>query len=81
MKKNNIFIKTFLLSFIALIVLMVSFKKIRAVFPLPEIGSDKLVGFPQYFGYPLYFDNLFFLFIIISPAAIFLYFYFKKKKK
>lgn len=79
MKRNKVFIKTLLLSFVLLIILMFSFKKIRAFFPPPEIGNDKLVGFSQYFGYPFYFDNLLFAFLIAFPVAVFLFFYYKEK--
>ena len=80
MKRNKVFLKTFLLSFTLLIVLMFGFKKIRALFPPPEIGSDKLVGFSQYFGYPFYFDSLFFIFLIFFPVAFFSFFYYKEKR-
>lgn len=59
---------------------MVSLKKIRTLFPPPEIGSDKLVGFSQYFGYPFYFDYLLFIFLFVFPVTIFLFFYYKEKK-
>jgi hypothetical protein len=80
MKRNKLFLKTLFFSFILLIVLIIGFKKIRVLFPSPEIGSDKLVGFSQYFGYPFYFDNLFFFFLIFFPVAIFLFLYYKEKK-
>ncbi|MCL4418579.1 hypothetical protein M1146_00585 [Patescibacteria group bacterium] len=80
MKRNRLFLKTLFFSFILFIILVSGFKKIRALFPPPEIGSDKLIGFSQYFGYPFYFDNLFFFFLIFFPVVVFLFFLYIKKK-
>lgn len=64
-------LKSLAISFFIIIILMSSFKKIRALFPVPEIGRDKLIGFAQYYGYPFYFDTIFFFFLIFLPILIF----------
>lgn len=83
MKPNykKIILKSIVSSLILLIFLALTFKKIRALFPIPIIGNDRLVGFSQYFGYPLYFDTIFFFFIISLPLLIFSLFYFLEKRK
>lgn len=83
MKANYkiIILKSIFFSLILLIVLFITFKKISALFPIPMIGNDKLVGFPQYYGYPLYFDTQFFFFIIFLPILILLFFYFWERRK
>jgi hypothetical protein len=54
------------------IFLLLGFKKIRTSLPPPEIGSDRLVGFAQYFGYPLYFDAFLFFLLLFSPILLFI---------
>lgn len=86
MRKNRsasikLIIYSILLSSVLDSFLLINFKKIRAIFPPPEIEANKLIGFAQYFGYPLYFDTIFFFFLIFTPVLtfIFLYFIFKNK--
>jgi len=71
-------IKTFVCYFLAIACLSVTFKKIRALLPPPEIMSNKIIGFAQYFGYPLYFDTIFVLFLIFLPVLLFYLFTLKK---
>lgn len=71
-------VKTIIVSVVVIFFIMAAFKKIRAVFPPPEITKDKLVGFTHYFGYPIYFDNMIFLLIIFLPVVILFIFSFKK---
>lgn len=78
---KTVFFKTIVLSLLSFIILALTFKKIRELFPIPMINNDKLVGFPQYFGYPLYFDTLFFFFLIFLPVLILLLFYLLEKHK
>lgn len=42
----------------------VFFRNIRSYFPIPFIGDEKIVGFSQYNGYPLFFDTFLFFGII-----------------
>jgi hypothetical protein len=81
MKRNNLFLKSLFFSLILLSILAVSFKSIRALFPPPEIGSEKLIGFSQYYGYPPYFDNLIFLAIIFIPSVVYLFFLYRDKRR
>jgi len=88
MRKNNLPIKliiySILLSSFLNIFLLISFKKIRSIFPPPAIADNKLIGFAQYYGYSFYFDTIFFFFLIAMPILVFmclLYFYTLSKKK
>lgn len=48
-------------------------RMLRPLFPIPQIGPEKIIGYAQYFKYPLYFDNVvFFVFILIPFASVFL---------
>lgn len=78
---NAIILKTLFYLFCTLILLFLIFKKIRAVLPIPMINNDKLVGYAQYYGYPIYFDTVFFFLIIILPVIILLSLYFWEKRK
>lgn len=80
-KYKILLIKSIFVSIVLLLILIISFKKIRALFPIPMIGEDKLVGFLQYYGYPLYFDTIFFFLIIFLPVTVLLFFYFWEKRK
>ena len=77
----KLIIYSILLSSVLNSFLLINFKKIRAIFPPPEISNNNLIGFAQYFGYPLYLDTVFFFFLIFTPALtfIFLHFIFKNK--
>ena len=72
---KKIITKSILISSTLNIFLLFGFKKIRTIFPPPEINADKLIGFSQYFGYPLYFDTLFFFFLFFIPILTFIIFY------
>ncbi len=74
MKKQNIkiIIKTSIAVFLIVLLLLGTFKKIRSLFPPPEI-NENLIGFAQYYGYPFYFDHLFFALIIIVPLIAILF--------
>ena len=54
--------------FIFSIFFLFSFKLIRNLMPPPMIGKDKIVGYAQYFGYPIYFDAVVFLLFLSMPA-------------
>jgi hypothetical protein len=62
-------------------ILLLLFKKIRSFIPVPEIGEDKMVGFPQYYGYPIYYDTIYFLVLFILPILITVIIYRKNSKK
>ncbi|MDO8621275.1 MAG: hypothetical protein Q7R31_03260 [Candidatus Levybacteria bacterium] len=59
--------------------LFLSFRFLRTLFPLPEILGNKIIGYAQYFGYPIYFDNLVFIILFFIPALIFLILFNKKR--
>lgn len=79
--KKKIITQTILLSSALNILLLINFKKIRAIIPSPEIGVDKLIGFSQYFGYPFYFDTIFFLILIFAPVLTFIILHLINKNK
>ncbi len=78
---SKIIIYSILFSSFLNVLLLISFKKIRAVFPPPEIDGNKLIGFAQYFGYPFYFDTIFFFLLIFIPVLTFLFLYVLNKKR
>lgn len=47
------------------------FRQVRNLFPVPSLAGSEWVGFANYFKYPLYFDNLFFLAIVLIPVVIY----------
>jgi hypothetical protein len=48
-----------------------SFKKFRDLFSSkPQVNTD-LLGFPQYYGYPLYLDTAIFFAVILFPVVFF----------
>lgn len=47
-----------------------TYRRLRYFFPKPLM--EDAIGYAQYFGYPLYFDNFIFLIIILSPVFAFL---------
>ncbi len=69
---KKIIIQSVLLSSLINLLLLAFFKKFRGIIPPPEINRDGLIGFPQYFGYPLYFETLYFYLLIFAPVLTFL---------
>jgi len=61
---------TFYLLFSFFILLV--FRNIRNTFPIPEVNEEKIVGYAQYFSYPLYFDTFLFLLLLMFPVVIFI---------
>ena len=59
-----------IISFAIDAVLIILLRPVRSLFPLPEIGSDKIIGYSQYFGYPLSFDTLYFSILILVPLLV-----------
>lgn len=55
---------------IFLFIIIVTFRKIRALFPVPQASDSEIVGYAQYYGYPLYFDTFIFFTIMLSPIVI-----------
>jgi len=78
---GKIILKSTAILFFVILILMLNFKKVRALFPIPEIGNDKLIGFSQYYGYPFYFDTVFFFFLIFLPIGVFMVVYLLSKNK
>lgn len=66
----KILIEALFYFFIEVLLAIFYFRKIRNLFPIPPIGEQKIVGYAQYFGYPLYFDNFAFFLFIISPLLL-----------
>lgn len=77
---TKIIIYSILSSFFLNVFLLINFKRIRGIFPPPEIGNNKLIGFSQYFGYPFYFDTIFFFFLVFAPVLTFMILYIIHKK-
>lgn len=60
--------------------LFICSKYIRQSLPPPQILDNKIVGFSQFFGYPLYFDFYLFFLILFIPVITFFIFYFLEFK-
>ena len=61
-----------ILTFISYSVLALSFRYIRNFFPKPSMEDAKVIGFANYFGYPLSFDIFLFLLIILLPLIFYI---------
>lgn len=46
------------------------FRKLRSLFPPPDIGKTDTVGVVQYLGYPLNFETILFFSMFLSPFFI-----------
>ena len=66
-------------SAVIILVLIILLRPIRSLFPMPAIGADKIVGYAQYFGYPLSFDTLFFFALMLIPLLVIVFVYLFKK--
>lgn len=67
------------LYFSELLFIFVFFRLIRDGFPEPEIGVAGIIGYSQYFGYPIYLDSILFYAFILMPL-IFCYILFERRK-
>lgn len=56
-----------------------TFRYFRSLFYPPKITENKIVGYAQYFGYPLHFDTLLFFILIAIPALMLFYILFRRK--
>lgn len=83
LKKDQIIliVQAAIITLLLLVVTGLIFRKIRALFGTPMIGDSKLVGFAQYFGYPLFYDTLLFLFIVAVPVLVIFALFLKGKSK
>ena len=70
--KRNSLTFSVLFFFFLVFFLALSFRKIRDFLPPPEIRKEHIVGYAQYFGYPLYLDVAVFFIVILCPVIIFL---------
>ncbi len=43
---------------------------VRSLFDGPTIGTDKAVGYSQFFQYPIFFDSIFFIVIVLIPVLV-----------
>ncbi len=54
------------------IVFLLAFRYLRDNAMIPEINKNKIIGYSQYFGYPLYLDTIIFFVFILYPVIFFL---------
>ena len=71
------FSRTFFFNWIAMffilsLLIFISFRVLRKMFPLPEINQEKIVGYSQYYGYPLYFETILFFTFLLLPIVTFI---------
>lgn len=52
------------------LVFLAEFREVRNLFPPAGIGTDNIVGFVQFYGYPPLFDLVFFCFLLSVPISI-----------
>lgn len=68
--------KTFIILFLLCAstdgIFLILLKLLRFLFPPSIIGTDKIIGYVQYNGYPFYFDTIIFLLFLIIPLGILL---------
>jgi hypothetical protein len=76
---KTVMTKIIIVDLLLMFLLLFSYKQIRVLVPPPEISGEKLVGFAQLYGYPLYYDTYYFALIIFLPILIFILFSFKRK--
>ncbi len=79
-EKIRIFKYLAIVLFIEIITLL-SVRKVRDYFPGPEITDEKIIGYSQYFQYPVNFDYLFFITLILVPVFTALLIRFLNSKK
>lgn len=51
-------------------VIFLSFRTVREMFDPPLIGEHLIVGYAQYYGYPLYFEAVILFIVLLSPFII-----------
>lgn len=74
MRKNQklkVLIEGFLYIAIIYLIILVSFRQLRSLFSPSKVIEGEIVGYAQYFGYPLYFETIIFFIFILSPIIIF----------
>lgn len=59
--------------FIFNFILIISMRFLRNFQSPTIINTDKMIGYSQYFGYPLYFDTIIVFLIIMSPIFCFIF--------
>lgn len=57
--------------FLSTLVIFLSFRAIRNIFPIPHVNDNKIIGYAQYYGYPFYFDTVLFFIFLLLPFIIF----------
>ncbi|MBI2613663.1 MAG: glycosyltransferase [Candidatus Levybacteria bacterium] len=60
-------------------IILLNFRHLRSLFSPPKINQSEIVGYAQYFGYPLYFETIILFIFIFTPILVF--FVLSKMKK
>ncbi len=74
-------IKYMLAVFLLEVLILFSVRPVRDYFDGPDIASKKIVGYTQYFQYPMYFDYFFFMCLVLAPIAVTVALFFLKINK
>ena len=77
--KKKLLVQYFLSLLLVIFLLALSFRKLRDVLSVPDFTHSGMVGYAQYFGYPLYLDTILFFCLFLYPLAFFLLMGFRKK--
>lgn len=72
LKRIKVLLMTIFLSFALYGLIAISFRYVRTFFPKPSLVGSDAIGFMQYFGYPLFFDVILFVVMLIIPIFIYL---------
>jgi hypothetical protein len=78
---KKLLIQYFLSILLVIFLAAFSFRKLRDLFSRPDYTHAGMVGYAQYFGYPLYLDTILFFCILLYPVVFFFITTNRKKKE
>ena len=70
-KKFKILIEGLFYISIIYSIILLNFRQLRYSFSPPKTTENEIIGYAQYFGYPLYFETIIFFVFILSPIVVF----------
>ena len=70
-RKLKILLEGLLYISLMYLAILMTFRQLRSLFSYPKIAEDGIVGYAQYFGYPMYFETIIFFIFVFSPVLVF----------
>ncbi len=67
-KRAKFKIELIFLSLFFYLIIFLSFEQIRNLFPPASSANNTIISYAQFFGYPMYFDQLFFFALVLVPS-------------